>query len=70
MSINGFFSQTTIVRCGVPQGSTLGPLLFLIYINDFNNALDTLVHHFSDDTNLLFGNKCPSGISCVMNNEL
>ena len=67
--INGFFSQTKILRCGVHQGSTLGPLLFLIYVNDLNNALDHL-HHFADDTNLLFGNKCPSEISCVMNNEL
>ena len=37
----------------------------------FNNALDKCrVHHFADDTNLLFGSKCPSEISCVMNNEL
>ena len=71
VSINGFFSQTKIVRCGVPQGSTLGPLLFLIYINDLNNALDKCrVHHFADDTNLLFGNKYPFEISCAMNNEL
>ena len=59
VSINGFFSQTKIVRCGVPQGSTLGPLLFLIYINDLNNALDKCrVHHFADDTNLLFVMRC------------
>ena len=71
VSINGFFSQTKIVRCGVPQGSTLGPLLFLIYINDLNNALDKRkVHHFADNTNSLFGNKCTSEISCVINNEL
>ena len=71
VSINGFFSQTKIVRCGVPQDSTLGPLLFLIYINDLNNALDkSIVQHFADDTSLLFGNKCPSEISCVMKNEL
>ena len=49
----------------------MGPLLFLIYINDLNNVLDKCkVHHFGDDTNLLFGSKCPSEISCVMNNEL
>ena len=71
VSINGFFSQTKIVQSGVPQGSTLGPLLFLIYINDLNSALDKcIVQHFADDTSLLFGNKCPSEISCVMNNEL
>ena len=64
-------SQTKTVRCVIPQGSTLGPLLFLIYINDLNNALDKCrVHHFADDNNLLFGSKCPSEISCVMNNEL
>ena len=51
VSINGFFSQTKIVQCGVPQGSTLRPLLFLTYINDLNDALDKCrVHHFADDT--------------------
>ena len=42
VSINGFFSETKIARCGVSQGSTLGPLLFLIYINDLDNAIDIL----------------------------
>ena len=40
-------------------------------MNDLKNALDKcIVHDFADDTNLLFGNKCPSEISSVMNNEL
>ena len=58
MSMEGFFSQTKIVKCGVPQGSASDPLLFLIYINDLANALEkSIAHHFADDTNLLYGNK-------------
>ena len=71
LSVEGFFSQTKFLRCRVPQDSSLEPLPFLIYIDDFNNALDECIaHHFADDTNLLFGKKCPYEMSCVMNNKL
>ena len=54
VSINGFNSNFKNIYHGVPQGSVLGPLLFLIYINDLHNAIrHSDVYHFADDTNLL-----------------
>ena len=50
VSINGYDSNLTDVKFGVPQGSVLGLLLFLVYINDLNQALKFCkVHHFADD---------------------
>ena len=55
VSINGYQSGLAAINCGVPQGSVLGPLLFLLYTNDLNQAIKSYkVHHFADDTNLLF----------------
>ena len=54
VSINGFDYGLTTINCAVPQGSVLGRLLFLLYINDLNQAIKFCkVHHFADDTNLL-----------------
>ena len=55
VSINEYESGLAAINCGAPQGSVLGPLLFLLYINDLNQAIKSCkVHHFADDTNLLF----------------
>ena len=54
VSISGFDSMLKSIIHGVPQGSVLGPLLFLLYINDLHDAIKySMVHHFADDTNLL-----------------
>jgi hypothetical protein len=71
VSANGAESKRLEINCGVPQGSILGPLLFIIYINDMHSALKkSIVHHFADDTNLLFSHKNPEVIRKTMNNEL
>ena len=59
------------VNCGVPQGSILGPLLFIIYINDFCNS-STLLSFvlFADDSNLFFSHKNPNILARTVNNEL
>ena len=65
VSINGHESSLASVLYGVPQGSALDSLLFLIYINDLNQAIKfSKVHHFADDTNCFTSiNLLPSLIS-------
>ena len=64
-------SDTKVLSCGVPQGSILGPLLFLIYVND---VVDNLRHSkailYADDTNLIFNDKDIHTLAEKMNSEL
>ena len=51
-------SDSSSIVCGVPQGSALGPLLFLLYINDICSCSSRLgLYLFADDTNLLYSHK-------------
>jgi len=61
----------TTITCGVPQGSTLGPLLFLIYINDLPNSSGRLTFRiFADDTNIFFSGTNPKEVEFTMNEEI
>ena len=71
VSINGHISEYRHISCGVHQGSVLGPLLFLLYINDLPNVSKHLSFYlFADDTNIYFEANDLLTLQKVMNREL
>ena len=71
VTYNGIKSQTEKINCGVPQGSILGPLLFLIYINDLSTVSEACMSIlFADDTNMFFTGKNLKTMATVINEEL
>jgi len=71
VSYNNYNSSMANITIGVPQGSILGPLLFLLYVNDIVLVSDKLSYIlYADDTNIFMSGKSLTYISNVLNNEL
>ena len=70
VEFNGHKSTTLPLETGVPQGSILGPLLFLLYINDLPSATTMKSVIFADDTNLLISGNNLREIADTLNSEL
>ena len=70
MALNGFYSDYSLIESGVPQGSVLGPLLFLVYINDLEKNLKSNVKFFADDTMLYSVVYDPTSSASDLNHDL
>ena len=68
--IKGEKSDFKSVSAGVPQGSVLGPLLFLIYINDIVNNIQSVIKLFADDTSLSLALSNPDSRAEILNHDL
>ncbi len=70
VEIDGTKSEFLNVTCGVPQGSILGPLLFLCYVNDMSISVNCKLLLYADDSALMVSGKDPSVIAQTLSNEL
>jgi len=68
--VGGCFSTEGKITCGVPQGSILGPLLFLIYVNDMSSAIRCKLLLYADDSALLVSGKDLNLIQNTLGDEL
>ena len=70
-SINNTHSDKKNISCGIPQGSVLGPLLFLIYINNLSNVSKKIYSIlFADDTSVFLEENNLNSLSTIINEEL
>ena len=64
-------SEEMVIKCGVPQGSILGPILFLLYINDIEYCSKLLSFIlFADDTTMFHSNSCLKTLNTIIQTEL
>ena len=66
VTINGINSETTDMPYGVAQGSTIGPLLFLLFINDLPNSITSIPRLFAVNTCLI----CASSIPVILQRDM
>ena len=71
VELNGFLSDTFHVSSGVPQGSILGPLLFITFFNDIKDNIGKCdIFRYADDTVLLFADKNIQTIEDMLNEDM
>ena len=70
VNVNNTKSSPGIITCGVPQGSILGPLLFLCYINDMSLSVECKLYLYADDSALLVRGKHPNIIANSLSKNL
>ena len=69
LSTENKYSSISKISCGVPQGSILGPLLLLIYVNDMTHAVSSDLLLYADDSCFVFQHKHVTKIETYLNNE-
>ena len=68
--INSFSSESQTLNAGVPQGSVLGPLFFLVYVNDIADSLLSITRLFADDSSLAVSSHNIADMETTLNNDL
>ncbi len=70
VAIDGKTSNLEYINAAVPQGSVLGPLLFLVYINDVTDGIESEIFLFADDTSIFRSGKCNESLAQQINSDL